>query len=152
MKMKKNDKNYFVLYNRDIGWEKDLDEQDMDEEDMDEQDMKRAEGMMLYDKVKFFGDRKKATAFALNRLSETPIVARRLKDTEQNNGEKYVVAAFFKEKYHDLSYLGYYAGNPPISTHEVFRCNPGEVESLVEKLAKEEPDKILLGIEEKLLP
>ena len=150
--MKTNSKNYFVLYNRDIEWEKDLDEQDLDEEDMDEQDKKRAEGMMLYDKVKYFGDRKKATAFALKRLSETPIVARALKGTEQKNGAKYVVAAYFKEKYHDLSYFGYYAGNPPIATHEVFRCNPREVESLVEKLAKEEPDKIMIGIEEKLLP
>ena len=147
-----NDKNYFVLYNRDIEWEKDLDEQYLDEEDLDEQGKKRAAGMMFYDKVKHFGGKQKATAFALKRLSETPIVAKTLKGTEQSNGAKYIVAAFFEEKYHDLSYLGYYAGNPPIARHEVFRCNSGEIEFLVEKLAKEKPDKIMIGIEEKLLP
>ena len=126
--------NYFVLYNRDRSGEQ----------------MKEAKGRMLYDKIQEFPTEKKAVAFGLNYLQNTPIVAKTVKNIDDYDAKaNYVVAAYFTSKYKHYDYGG---GCDPVPTHEVITCNQESLDTVIENFAKENPSKIYLGIEQKLTP
>jgi len=125
---------YFVLYKRDRSGET----------------MEKAKGRMLYDKIEEFVDRDEAAAFALSNLQDTPIMARYVKAfADHDSNISYVVAAHFEHKYQHYDYGG---DSDSVPTHEVERCGQNHLDSIVETMASESPNKMYLGIEEKLLP
>ncbi|MBT4824239.1 hypothetical protein HN695_02560 [Candidatus Woesearchaeota archaeon] len=128
------DGKYFVLYKR----------------DQKSEHMDKVKGRMLYDKIEEFADREKALEYALSNLQDTPILAKTIKSPQDFNAEaSYVVAAYFGSKYGYTDYGGDYNDVP---THEVVRTKLGNLDSVVEELASEGPNRLYLGIEEKLIP
>jgi len=125
---------YFVLYKRDRSGEK----------------MERAKGRMLYDSIKEFETKERAISFGLSNLQDTPILAKKVESlNDYKEGATYVIAAYFTGKYQHYSYDG---SCDSVPTHEITRCDQGDLDRIIEKLANEDPSKIYLGIEEKLVP
>ena len=124
---------YFVMYRRDRNAET----------------MKRAKGRMLYDGLKEFETREKATAFGLLNLQDTPIVAKKVESlSDYSLDAHYVVAAYFTNNYQSQALSESF----PAPTHEVVTCNQENLDRVIEELANESPSKLYLGIEEKLVP
>ncbi|MBI2573725.1 hypothetical protein HYV86_07705 [Candidatus Woesearchaeota archaeon] len=125
---------YFVLFKRDLNGEK----------------MEKCKGRMMYDALRTFDEKEEATAFALSNLQDTPILARNVRKANDfdPNGE-YIVAAYFASKYSSSSYDG---SSDSVPTHEVVRTNLVGLEDVVNRIATEKPQKVFLGIEEKLFP
>lgn len=125
--------NYFVLYERNINSEK----------------IKKADGRMLYKKLKKFKTEEKATKFGLSKLQGTPIIAKTIKClSDYHPTASYIVAAYFPEKY-QRGFCGDYYNVP---MYEVLRCTQDSLDKFVEELAREGPSKLYLGIEEKFAP
>ena len=109
-------------------------------------------GRELYDKIKPFSSLDAASEFALTVLNERPMLIQKALTCEdankiKNKSKPYVVAAYFENKYHDYSYFG---SGESISSHEIVRSTLKQLESKLESIAEETPDKIYYGIELKL--
>ena len=127
-------KEYFVLFKR----------------DRDGESMARTKGRMLYDALRQFSDHAEAKKFALRNLQHTPLLAKTIISAgDYCPAALYVVAAYFTDKYGYTDISGVYNSQP---THEVEVCNQQALERIVEHMASEGPDRMYLGIEEKLLP
>ena len=126
-------KDYFVLYKKDFA-----------ASGLSANKKKRE----LYDRIREFTSSAKAFEFAVSRLAEQPILAKKVASMEDivagEDTSQYVLALYFERKYQSHHYDG---SSDPVPTHEVLRCRPGELESTIRKVAGEEPDKIYMGIE-----
>lgn len=128
---------YFVLYKKDFNGKS-----------IKENKAKRE----LYDKINEFNSLENAKAFAFEYLHQQPILARQGVSYDANFDIKnvdspYIVAARFDHKYFHYDYGG---GSDAISSHEVMRCQKNDLEKVVNNLVKEQPDRIIVGIELKL--
>lgn len=106
----------------------------------------------LYDRMKSFSSVDAAAEFALSVLSEKPILVKESVTYEdagriKNPSRPYVIAAYFGNKYYHYSYDG---SNDSVPTHEIERTGLDQLESRLESIAEEGPDKIYWGIELKL--
>lgn len=127
---------YFVLHKRDFGGEK-----------LKENTEKRE----MYDLLKEFSSLEDSTEFALENMHEDPILAKATlaidEDRIRSKENPYVIAVYFKYKYHS-----YCMGEPEASpTYEITRCSQGQLEATLRSIAKEHPNKIHWGIELKLI-
>lgn len=126
---------YFVLYKRDIPTEK----------------QKRYQNKMLYDKIKEFPEKENALEFATLNLPSALVQRYPLNPAEvetKNPETPYLIAAEFFGKYSH-----YCCGEGEfIKTYDVKRCKQEDVESTIEKFAKEDRyEKALVGLELKIL-
>lgn len=108
-------------------------------------------GRELYDKIKPFSSLDAASEFALTVLNERPILIQKAltcEDTNKikNKSKPYVIAAYFENKY---TYYCYDESSDS-PTHEIVRSTLKQLESKLESIAEETPDKIYYGIELKL--
>lgn len=138
---------YFALHKRDTGEEKD-------------DPGRRKE---LYGRLKGFDDLDEALKFVtpvfpvLNKEHETRILVKREaysvegSEIPKDKREPYVIAAFFRGKYHH-----YFAGTTEIGsdwpTYEVRRCAPNKLEETLRKVTRGNPDRVYWGIELKIMP
>ena len=125
---------YFVMYQRDITREL----------------RGMADDRMHYNDHKGFADKEEATEFALSHLQDIPIVAKTVKALADYDAEAdYVVVAHFECKHQQRHFdMGHYF----VPTNEVVRCSQEDLDATVRELANENPNKMYLGIEEKLVP
>lgn len=127
--------NYFVMYKRDLQGEKHCSNFD--------------KSRMMYDGLKTFQSGDSARKFAYSRAGELPLLAKTggaPEGFEKLNSllKPYLVAAYFPNKYFHYDYGG---GSDAVPTHEVLRCSESELESTIEMLAREGPNKIFMGLE-----
>ncbi|MBI5066224.1 hypothetical protein HZA97_08365 [Candidatus Woesearchaeota archaeon] len=106
----------------------------------------------LYDRIKGFSSVDAAAEFARSVLNEKPILIKEAITFEDANRIKnpsnpYVIATYFGNKYRHECYDG---SSDPVPTHEVERTTLNQLESRLESIAEEGPDKIYWGIELKL--
>jgi len=128
------EKTYFVLYQRDRPGER----------------IEMAKGRMLYDRINLYRTKILAAAFGFSHLKDSPILARSIDDVNNLTSHSgYVVAAYFPSKYKHYDYGG---GSDDVPTHEVVRCDSNDLENVVSQIASESPERIYLGIEERLFP
>lgn len=129
--------NYFVLYKRDVGFEK----------------RKKYGQKMLYDEMKQCGSYESAARFAAYNMPA--IVARQYplqaKKEELRDLEKpYLVAAKFDGKYNHTSYDG---SSDALVNFDAIRCSETDLENVIEKFVQEENfEKLFVGLELKLFP
>lgn len=106
----------------------------------------------IYDKKKDFFSLEEATEFALENIHQLPILARATlkpeNDIIKDKDKPFVLAAYFEAKYFSYGY----DGRDNFPTFEITRCSQDRLESELEELAQEKPDKIYFGVELKLLP
>jgi len=131
-----NQKQYFVLWKR----------------DMDAEKFKKTNGRMIYDGITEVGNYNDALVLANNSLPSilakyTPLREKE-KDKIRDVKKPYIVSAFFPYKYSHTCYDGSTSYNP---TNEVIRSSEKELERVVEQFKTENAEKIRVGIELKVL-
>ncbi|MFC1697359.1 hypothetical protein ACFL1H_03435 [Nanoarchaeota archaeon] len=133
---------YFVMYKRDVKWEKE--HQDDDSRGVG------YKNRLLFDRMKTFGDENTAKEYAINNMPSLYGVRDFNLDKYNLRDSKnpYVAVGQYHGK-HSSSCMG---ETDYMTTYDVIRCSHGNVESTIEKLAGEKSsDKVFAGLELKLI-
>ncbi|HLP79340.1 MAG TPA: hypothetical protein VK158_01790 [Acidobacteriota bacterium] len=102
----------------------------------------------VYDKMSMHRDFPAAQKAYFGKLAENPILAKVLDGPPSELGP-YVIAAYYPKKYGSYDYLGDL--NYHIPSHEVARCSKDDLKSVLERMVKDKPSKIFVGIEQKVM-